>query len=114
MRGFVLGQQKRIDAERASLTEIVKKNKETLHVAMEAVDVADDDLHRLLSDSYNDEINTIMDGMSAEVQSLVLTPQVNFEQSLNKIDELRQENFEFLDDDPLRPQSLCFAVCKCG
>jgi len=97
MRGFVLGQQKRIDAERASLTELVKKNKETLHVAMEAVDVADDDLHRLLSDSYNDEINTIMDGMSAEVQSLVLTPQVNFEQSLNKIDELRQENFEFLD-----------------
>ena len=101
MRGFVLSQQKRLQGDRSYLNEMVEANTNALKAAME-VDFIDGDeaqeaTHRLLSENFTSQIDSIMDSMSDDVQGLVLDPQQGVAERLARIETLREEQFQMIN-----------------
>lgn len=101
MRGFVLSQQKRLQGDRSYLNEMVEANTKALKAAME-VDFIDGDeaqeaTHRLLSENFTSQIDSIMDSMSDDVQGLVLDPQQGVAERLARLETLREEQFQMIN-----------------
>lgn len=101
MREFVLSNQQRLKDDRGYLTDIVEKNTQALKAAME-VDYIDGEAAQatttsLLSEQFTDQIDAVMNDMSDDVRGLVLEPQKGVAERLARLDELREEQFQMIN-----------------
>lgn len=101
MREFVLANSQRLKGDREHLASLVKTNREAIKARME-IDYIDGDeaqaaTTRLFQEQYETSIEAIMDDMTDDAVGLVLEPQKGVQQRLARLDELREEQFQMLN-----------------